>query len=120
MLRRDWRAYPEQLMYRHPYQDVWGNLHDPTTEWDELLKNCKPWLMLLQVGEGSRRMARPAWSGAKDTQFNEYPRRNEQRITTLEAKDLARSHCRKHWKRRQGRKRLAEDQPARGIGVRGA
>jgi len=52
MASQTWITCPDQLVYQRPYEDAWGTLHDPTTEWDELLKNYKPWVMLIQVGDG--------------------------------------------------------------------
>ena len=106
MASRTWVTYPDQLIYRRPYEDAWGILHDPTTEWDELLKNYKPWVMLLQVGDGTRRMAQPASVGAQRIIRREQHRRqqNATGMSSLEADYLERTNCRKHWKRRQKRK----------------
>lgn len=106
MASRTWITYPDQLIYRRPYEDAWGILHDPTTEWDELLKNYKPWVMLLQVGEGTRRMAQPASAGAQRIIRREQHRRQQSaiRMNNLEAENLGRINCRKHWKRRQKKK----------------
>jgi len=106
MASRTWVTCPDQLIYRRPYEDVWGTLHDPTTEWDELLKNCKPWLMLLQLGDGTRRMAQPASIGAARIIRRERQRRVQaiSRIHALEASDLDKINRRKHWKRRRKNK----------------
>jgi len=106
MASRTWITYPDQLIYRRPYEDAWGILHDPTTEWDELLKNYKPWVMLLQVGDGTRRMAKPASIGAGRMIRREQQRRAEAtgRINALEANDLDKINRRKHWKRRRRKK----------------
>jgi len=103
MASRTWITYPDQLIYRRPYEDAWGILHDPTTEWDDLLKNYKSWVMLLQVGEGTRRMAQPASIGASKMIRKEQRRRQDSiaRINQLEADDLEKTSRRKHWKRRQ-------------------
>lgn len=103
MASRTWITCPGQYVYWRPYEDAWGTLHDPTTEWDELLKNCKPWLMLLQVGDGTRRMAQPASIGAGRMIRREQERCAEStsRINALEANDLDKINRRKHWKRRQ-------------------
>ena len=106
MASRTWITYPDQLVYQRPYEDAWGTLHDPTTEWDELLKNYKPWVMLLQVGDGTRLMARPASIGADRMIRREQQYRTEatSRINALEANDLDRINRRKHWKRRRKKK----------------
>ena len=106
MASRTWITYPDQLVYQRPYEDAWGTLHDPTTEWDELLKNYKPWVMLLQVGDGTRLMARPASIGAGRMIRREQQHRAEatSRINALEANDLDRINRRKHWKRRRKKK----------------
>jgi len=59
--------------------------------------------MLLQVGEGTRRMAQPASVGAQRIIRREQQRRQQSaiRMNNLEAEDLERINCRKHWKRRQ-------------------
>jgi len=105
-----WRTWSGYLTYRRPYDDGWGNLHDPTTELDELLKNYKPHVRLLQVGEGTRRMAKPALAGARVLIREENRRqgRREELAKTddLEAKDLERVHCDKHWHRRKVRSGL--------------
>jgi len=100
---RTWMTEPGQYVYQRPYEDAWGTLHDPTTEWDELLKNYKPWVMLLQVGDGTRRMAQPAAIGASRMIYKEQKRRAEatSRINVLEASDLDKINRRKHWKRRR-------------------
>jgi len=81
-------------------------LHDPTTEWDELLKNYKHWVMLIQVGDGTRRMAKPASIGAGRMIRREQQRRAEatSKINALEANDLGKINRRKHWKRRHKKK----------------
>jgi len=106
MASRTWLTCPDQLIYQRPYEDAWGTLHDPTTEWDEVLKNCKPWAMLIQVGDGTRRMARPASIAAGRIIRREQERRAEviSRINALETSDLDRINRRKHWKRRQRKK----------------
>ena len=106
MASRNWRMCPEQLIYLRPYEDAWGTLHDPTTEWDELLKNYKTWVMLLQVGDGTRRMAQPASIGAGLMIRREQQHRAEatSRINALEGNDLDKINRRKHWKRRQKKK----------------
>jgi len=106
MASRNWRTCSDQLIYQRPYEDAWGVLHDPTTEWDELLKNYKPWVMLIQVGDGTRRMAKPASIGAGRMIRREQQRRAEaaSRINALEANDLDKLNRRKHWKRRRKKK----------------
>ncbi len=106
MASRNWLSFPDQLVYQRPYEDAWGTLHDPTTEWDELLKNYKPWVMLLQVGNGTRQMAKPASIGASRMIRREQERRAEVagRINALEANDLDRINRRKHWQRRRKKK----------------
>jgi len=96
-------------------------LHDPTTEWDELLKNYKPWVMLLQVGDGTRRMAQPAAIGAGRMIRREQKRRAEatSRINALEASDLDKINCRKHWKRRRNKK-LGERAVTHAVAASGA
>ncbi len=106
MASRTWITCSGQYVYQRPYEDAWGTLHDPTTEWDELLKNYKPWVMLIQVGDGTRRMARPASIGAgniirKEEQHRQY---YATRTSSLEADYLERNNRRKHWKRRQKKK----------------
>jgi len=107
-------ACPDQLIYQRPYEDAWGTLHDPTTEWDELLKNYRPWVMLLQVGDGSRRMARPASIGASQIIHKEqrHCRQAVGRISKLEADYLDKTSRGKHWKRRQKKKLKVESSRA--------
>jgi len=109
MTSRDWRTCPDQLIYQRPYEDAYGTLHDPTTEWDELLKNYKHWVMLLQVGEGTRRMAQPASIGAEKIIRKEQQRQQiiAARVNELEADYLQKNGYRKYWKRRQRRKHKA-------------
>jgi len=106
MASRNWLSFPGQFVYQRPYEDAWGVLHDPTTEWDELLKNYKSWVMLLQVGDGTRRMAQPASIGAGRMIRREQQHRAEatSRINALEGNDLDKINRRKHWKRRQKKK----------------
>lgn len=114
MANENWRTCPDQLVYRRPYEDAWGVLHDPTTEWDELLKNYKPWVMLLQVGEGTRRMARPTSIGAGEIIRKEQRRRQDSMagINALEADYLEKTSSRKHWKRRRKKKLKARGKTA--------
>jgi hypothetical protein len=114
MAEGKWRTWPDQLVYRRPYEDAWGVLHDPTTEWDELLKNHKPWVMLLLVGDGTRRMARPASAGAQKIIRKEQQRRlhNMARINDLEAGYLEWNNRKKHWKRRRRNKVKARGKAA--------
>ncbi len=109
MAEGNWRAWAGQLVYRRPYEDAWGMLHDPTTEWDELFKYCQPWVRLL-VSEGDRRTARPASAGARELIFKRRRRkqRNATGIEKLEADHLQWNNCRKHWKRRQRKKGKAK------------
>ena len=106
MASRTWMTDPNQLVYQRPYEDAWGTLHDPTTEWDELLKNYKPWVMLIQVGDGTRRMAKPASIGAGRMIRREQKRRAEatSRLNALEAEDLNKINRRKQWQRRRKKK----------------
>lgn len=119
MASRTWITCPGQFDYLRPYEDAWGTLHDPTTEWDELLKNCKPWLMLLQVGEGTRRMAQPASIGAGKMIHKEQKRHRQAacRINKLEAAYLEETNCRKHWKRRQKKTLKIESKAAAHVAV---
>ncbi|MCD5416792.1 hypothetical protein LR021_00210 [Candidatus Bipolaricaulota bacterium] len=105
MAERKWRAWAGQLIYRRPYEDAWGVLHDPTTEWDELFKYYQSWVRIL-VCEGTRRMARPASAGAQELirEKRRHQERNATRINKLEADYLERTTRRKHWKRRQRKK----------------
>lgn len=107
------RAWAEQLIYRRPYEDAWGVLHDPTTKWDELFKYYQSWVLLL-VSEGVRRMARPASSGARELIREERRRqqRNSARTNKLETNYLEWTSRRKHWKRRQRDKGKATDRVA--------
>lgn len=114
MASRTWITYPDQLIYRRPYEDAYGTLHDPTTEWDELLKNYKPWVMLLQVGEGTRRMARPASVGAEKIIRKQQQREQDgaMGVRELEADYLQKTHSRKHWKRRRKKELKARGKTA--------
>ena len=109
MASQTWITCPDQLVYLRPYEDAWGTLHDPTTEWDELLKNYKSWVMLLQVGDGTRRMAQPASIGAEKIIRKQQQRQQiiAARVNELEADYLQKNGYRKHWKRRQRRKHTA-------------
>ena len=121
MPSRTWITCPGQYVYQRPYEDAWGTLHDPTTEWDELLKNYKPWVMLIQVGDGTRRMAQPASIGAGRMIRREERRRAEaaSRINALEANDLDKNNRRKHWKRRR-RKNLRSRAATHAVAASGA
>jgi len=121
MASRTWITCPDQLVYQRPYEDAWGTLHDPTTEWDELLKNYKPWVMLIQVGDGTRRMAKPASIAAGHMIRREQERCAEatSRINALEANDLDKINCRKHWKRRR-RKNLGSRAATHMVAASGA
>jgi len=99
MTEGNWRAWAGQLIYRRPYEDAWGTLHDPTTERDELFKYYQPWVMLL-VDEGTHRIARSASTEARELIREE---RNAARIDKLEADYLERNSRRKQWKRRKKR-----------------
>lgn len=107
MAEGNWRAWAGQLIYRRPYEDTWGILHDPTTEWDELFKYYRSWVQLL-VDEGTRLMARPASTGACALIREREERRKS--IDELEASYLEWSNRRKQWKRRQKRKARARAQ----------
>lgn len=113
MAEGNWRSWAGQLVYRRPYEDAWGTLHDPTTEWDELFKYYKSWVLLL-VGEGTRRMARPASSGARELIREE---RNAARIDKLEANYLEWNGRRKQWKRRRRKRAKAKSRAASFRGV---
>jgi hypothetical protein len=88
--------------YRRPYLDPWGNWHYPITEWDELLKYYKHWVVLL-VSEATRRMAQPASRRAAALLAHEQrrKRRHFQKVAQLEAHYLKREHARKRHKRAQ-------------------
>jgi len=97
-----WRDNPRQLTYQRPYEDHWGVLHDPTTEWDRILKYYRLGVILL-VEEGTRRIARPA-----SIQAHAIIRRQKQRhlenlnkTQALEVRDLKRVSDIKQWKRRK-------------------
>ncbi len=94
------------LIYRLAYEDGWGVFHDPRTEWDHLLKYYKSWVRLIQIGEGSRRMCRPASTGAQAIIHREKQqhRDNISKLEALEAEDLGRVSRNKEWKRRRRRK----------------
>lgn len=102
----NWRRWAGQLIYRRPYEDAWGMLHDPTTEWDELFKYYRSWVLLL-VSEGDRRMTRPASAGARELIRGEG--RRQRTIDELEAGYLEWNNRRKYWKRRQRKKGKAKD-----------
>ncbi len=106
MASRTWITNSSQYVYQRPYEDAWGTLHDPRTEWDELLKNYKPWVMLLQVGEGTRRMAWPASVGAEKIIRKQRQRQQDSAMAVreLEADYLQKTHSTKHWRRRQKKK----------------
>jgi hypothetical protein len=105
----NWRSWIGQLVYRRPYEDAWGMLHDPTTEWDELFKYYRSWVQLL-VDEGTRRMARPASAGVGNLLHRGGRRRKA--IAELEADYLEWNDRRKQWKRRQRKKARAEAEAA--------
>jgi hypothetical protein len=88
--------------YRRPYLDPWGNWRHPATEWDELLKYYKHWVLLL-VSEATRRMAQPASTRAHALLVHEQrrKRRHFQKVAQLEAQYLEREHARKRRKRAQ-------------------
>ena len=88
--------------YRRPYRDVWGNWRHPATEWDELLKYYKYWVVLL-VSEATRRMAQPASVRAHAQIVREQicRERHFQKVAQLEAQYLKKEYARKHRKRVQ-------------------
>ena len=99
------KSYGSLYTYLRPYRDDAGILHDPRTEWDELLKYCKPWVLFLQIGEASRRMCKPA-SVSVQADIREGERRhreNRARVDELEAADLERANRSKSC--RSGRKK---------------
>jgi len=108
MCNGNWRDNPRQLVYQHPYDDSWGVLHDPTSEWDRLLKYYKLGVILL-VEEGTRRMARPASTQAQAIIRSQKRHHLQNLVKTqaLEAEDLKRVSDIKHWKRRKKRKSAA-------------
>lgn len=93
------------FMYRAPYEDAWGTLHDPTTFWDELLKYYRHGELLL-VSEGTREMALPARAGAQRLirQAKRRHQRNLSRAYVLEADYLDWADRRKQYQRRKRRK----------------
>ena len=94
--------------YLRPYEDNVGVLHDPRTVWDELLKYYKPRSLFLLIGEGSRRMCRPASLSAQlaiRTQAQSHGN-NLARLENLEAAYLEQLNRNKYWKRRQRRKAI--------------
>lgn len=106
MIEGKWRTWTRDLVYRRPYEDAWGALHDPRTSWDELLKSYKSPRFILVVGEGTRRMARPASTCAEEAIRDEKRRRQQARarISQLEATDLESVSRQKQWKRRRRKK----------------
>jgi len=105
MCRGKWRDNPRQLVYQRPYEDHWGVLHDPTTEWDRLLKYYQIGVILL-VEEGTRRIARPASIHAQAIIRRQKQRHleNLNKTQTLEIRDLKRLSDIRYWKRRKKRK----------------
>ncbi len=87
----------KHLVYKRPYEDKWGALHDPTTWWDELLKYYRHDATLL-VSEACRRMAQPAHVEAVRLirRGEARHRRNLKRAHQLEARYLAQKHHRRH------------------------
>ena len=113
MCRGKWRDNPRQLVYQRPYEDHWGVLHDPTTEWDSLLKYYHIGVILL-VEEGTRRIARPASIHAQAIIRRQKQRHLENlaKTQTLEVSDLKRVSDIRHWKRRKKRKIAARRKEA--------
>lgn len=89
-------------VYRAPYEDAWGTLHDPTTWWDELLKYYKH-NMLLLVSEGTREMALPAqvWAQRLIRQAKRHHQRNLRQAYAMEADYLGWVDRRKQYHRRK-------------------
>lgn len=105
MAEGNWRTWADKFVYRRPYEDAWGTLHDPTSEWDELLKYYQHWVRLI-VSEAARRLARPAVAGALELIRQEQRHRNNvARASKLEAGHLEWANRRKQWKRRKKRSR---------------
>jgi len=100
-----YRDNPDQFIYRRPYEDAYGVLHNPVTEWDELLKYYKSWVTFVQIGEGSRRMSQPASARAQVNirRDEQHHRQNLARVEELEAADLEQVDRNKQWKRRKRR-----------------
>lgn len=113
MCRGKWRDNPRQLVYQRPYEDHWGVLHDPTTEWDRLLKYYQIGVILL-VEEGTRRIARPASIHAQAIIRRQKQRHleNLNKTQTLEIRDLKRLSDIRYWKRRKKRKIAARRKEA--------
>lgn len=95
-----WGIRVRGFIYRRPYEDKWGVLHDPTTEWDERLKYYQHWV-LLKVSEATRKKARPADVAAQALLREEQRLQEAQR---LEADYLEWANRRKQWKRRRKHK----------------
>ena len=105
MEQGQWRAWADFFKYKRPYEDKWGTLHDPVTDWDERLKYYQHWV-LLRVSDATRCKARPADVGAHALIRAEERRRKESldRAYRLEAEYLEWANRRKQWKRRKKRK----------------
>jgi hypothetical protein len=103
------KTQQSRLVYRRPYEDHWGALHDPTTWWDELLKYYRHY-ETLQVSQACRRMAQPAHIGAMRLIRAEQRRHRQYaaRLDGLEAQYLESTYRRKSWKRRQRKKSRLE------------
>lgn len=77
-------------IYKRCYIDKQGNYIDPKTTWDDLLKYYSHFLMLLSVGEGTRRMAQPvSVKAAKRIKSEDRHQENLRQVTNLQSKDLA-------------------------------
>jgi len=96
--------------YRRCYVDGEGNVVNPKTSWDDLLKYYRSYRRLLGVGDQSRFYASSTPMRAKRLIIAEnIHRENKQRATELESEDLARKEKKRKKRKRERVADLAAD-----------
>lgn len=99
------------LTYKRPFTGEQGNLIDPRTSWDNLLKYYRKYRKLLGVGKRSRIMSASTPAQAWELMHAELKhKRNKEKATSKQSEDLKRKEGkRKKAKRRSVEKKEASD-----------
>ena len=92
--------------YRRCYLDRQGNLIDPRTSWDDILKYYRKYRILLGVGRKSREFAASTPTGAlKLILAKKNYKENKKKASYMERKDLKRKEKKR---KKEKRKRVEE------------
>ena len=95
---------------RRCYEDDDGNVIDPKTPWDDLLKYYRKYRMLLGVGRYSRQSSSSTPTQAMKLIIAEnIHRTNKQKATELQSKDLKKKENKRKLTRRKRTADLAAD-----------